>query len=477
MLKHLYPLLVLLLVMASDQAGAQDQARPNIIYIMADDMGYADLGCFGSTAIQTPHIDAMAERGMRFTDSYAGCTVCAPTRSTLMTGYHIGHTYMRLNSGGCPIRDEDITVAEVLHDAGYRTGGFGKWGLGDLDTTGVPERQGFDTFFGYYHQIHAHYFCPDYLIHNSEKVHLPGNEGFYDRYPHNQAGTFPRVDPQTGQTRVFSQDLIFEQMKTFIRESAASGEPFFCYAPWTPPHAEYRIPDDDPAWLLYANADWPMQARVHAAFCSMTDRQVGETFALLEELGIAENTIVFFVSDNGGAQRFEGTLNSCGPFRGFKRSLYEGGLRVPMVVTWPGHIEAGSTSDLPNYSPDVMPTLTQLAGTPTPEGIDGLSILPTLLGQGEQAMHDYLYWEYGQTPAAMANGPSQAVRQGNWKAVRQRGSTSIELYDLDTDPGEAHNLADEHPQIAARLGELMDAAHSPMLPQREPERIGGRPYR
>ncbi len=479
-------LFALLLLPFSACASAQDApAKPNIIYIIADDMGYADLGSYGGTTVQTPHLDKLAKKGMRFTDAYAGCTVCAPTRSTLMTGYHMGNTYMRLNTGGCPIRDEDVTIAEVLKKEGYRTGGYGKWGLGDIGTTGVPEKQGFDDFYGYYHQIHAHYFVPDYLVRNSKKVELPGNKGFYDKHPHNRHGAFPRIDPETGQVRQYTQDLIFNEMKEFIRESAEAGEPFFCYAPWTPPHAEYKIPDDDPAWKLYEDKPWPIAAKIHAAFCTQVDRHVGETVALLEELGVADNTIVFFVSDNGASERFEGTLNSSGKLRGRKRDMHEGGLRTPMIVYWPNKIRPGTVSNLPTYSPDVMPTLAQLAGAKAqaavPKDIDGLSIVPTLLATGEQEKHEYLYFEWARydwrKEQLVPNGLMQGVRKGKWKAVRMRSDQPMMLYNLETDIGEQNNIADQHPEIAKEMAELLRTARTEMLPQREPDQPAGRRYR
>lgn len=478
MIKKMLAITIVLLTLPAAAAG-----KPNIVYIIVDDMGYADLGCYGGKAIQTPHLDKLAKRGMRFTDSYAGCTVCAPTRSTLMTGYHMGHTYMRLNTGGAPIRDQDITVAEVLKAAGYRTGGFGKWGLGDIDTPGVPEKQGFDTFFGYYHQIHAHRFYPDYLVHNSKKVPLPGNQDIYNKYK--GAPAFPRVDPKTGQVHQFTHDLIFEEMKKFIRASAESGEPFFCYAPWTPPHAEYKLPADDPAWLLYKDKPWKNDAKVHAAFCSMVDRHAGETLALLEELGIADNTIVFFTSDNGASKRFEGTLDSSGPLRGYKRDMHEGGIRTPLIVAWPGRIKPGSTSALPTYSPDVMPTLAAIAGdkarAAVPKDIDGLSILPTLLGEGGQQVHGHLYWEwqrYNWREGKLdPNGLMQAARKGKWKAVKMGSDKPLLLYDLSVDLGEQNDLSAKHPDIAKQMADLMQASRTEMQPQREPEMPEGRKYR
>jgi arylsulfatase A-like enzyme len=477
--KQLLALITLLLMCL----GTHAQTRPNIVYIMVDDMGYADLGCFGSKVIQTPHIDKLAANGMKFTDAYAGSTVCAPTRSTLMTGYHMGNTYMRLNTGGCPIRDEDVTVAEVMKAAGYRTGGFGKWGLGDINTPGVPEKQGFDTFFGYYHQIHAHRFYPDYLIHNGKKVQLPGNQNVYQKFRGTAA--VPSTDPDTGQPTQFTQDIIFEQMKQFIKDAVKSGEPFFCYAPWTPPHAEYKLPANDPSWQLYKDKPWKTDAKVHAAFCSMVDRHAGETIALLKELGVADNTIVFFTSDNGASKRFEGSLDSSGPLRGYKRDMHEGGIRTPLIVSWPGKIKPGTTSDLPTYSPDVMPTLAELAGkkaqAAVPNDIDGLSILPTLLGKGEQEAHDYLYWEWARYDwgkrKLQPNGLMQAVRKGNWKAVKMGGNKPMLLYDLSKDLGEKHDLSAKHPDIAKEMAELMESSRTKMLPQFEPDMPQGKKYR
>ena len=295
--------------------------KPNIIFIMVDDMGYHDLGCFGSKTIETPNLDRLAAQGMRFTDCYSGATVCAPARSTLMTGFHYGHTPVRGNSGGVPLFPEDVTVAEVLKKAGYATGAFGKWGLGNQGKDGAAERQGFDLFFGYYNQWHAHTYYT-HLFRNSEKVELN------DRYTHH---------------------AIFDETIKFIKDNHE--KPFFLYCPWTPPHAAYQIPEDEPAWQIYKDKPWDHSARCAAAMDTMMDRQVGEIVALLKELGIYEKTILFFTSDNGAAKRFDGVHNSCGVMQGFKRSLHEGGIRVPMIAHWPGKIKAGAVSDFPWYFP------------------------------------------------------------------------------------------------------------------------------
>jgi len=434
-------------------AGQTPVMRPNIVFIIVDDMGYCDLGCYGSKTIHTPNIDRMAAEGARFTDAYSGATVCAPARSTLMTGYHMGHTSVRGNSGGIPLLDKDVTVAEVLKKAGYATGGFGKWGLGEVGTAGVPEKQGFDLFFGYYHQVHAHYYYTPYLWRNSKRVPLPGNEGKKKtQYTHNE---------------------IFRETLNFIRGN--KDRPFFCYAPWTLPHGRYEFPKDDPAWAMYKDKPWPNDAKVVAAMDTMVDRHVGELVKLLKELDLDSNTIAFFCSDNGAARRFDGVHNSCGPMRGFKRSLYEGGIRTPMIVRWPGKIKAGVVSDLQWYFPDVMPTLAELAGATqhVPSGIDGISIVPTLLGGQaagrKQKKHDYLYWEHGNL---------RAVRMGNWKAVlRLKKGQKTQLYDLSKDIGEKNNIAVQQPDIAAKLGAIMHQAHTPPRLQREPKRIGGRRYR
>jgi arylsulfatase A-like enzyme len=435
--------------------------RPNIIFIMVDDMGWADLGCYGSKKIKTPHIDRMAAEGIRFTQAYSGCTVCAPARSVLMTGFHMGHTSVRANTSGVPLLDEDVTAAEVLKHAGYRCGGFGKWGLGDVRTTGVPEKQGFDEFFGYYHQIHAHDYWTDYLWHNSRKVPMTGEKESADRYTHYR---------------------IFEKTLNFIRKN--KDQPFFCYAAWTPPHGKYQIPQDEPAWQIYKDKDWPRDARVTAAMDTMLDRNVGELLAVLKELKIDNNTIVFFCSDNGAAERFDGVLDSSGPLQGRKRSMYEGGIRVPMLVRWPGKIKAGTVSDHVWYFADVMPTLAELAGASQymPKDIDGLSIVPTLIGRPEkQKEHKFLYWEWHlydwKNRRNVPDGLMQAVRMGKWKLVRHRSNEPFELYDLSKDISEKNNLAAQHPDIVARIEAYIKQTRREPRPQIEPEMPEGKLYR
>jgi arylsulfatase A-like enzyme len=413
---------------------AAEPAKPNIIFIIVDDLGYRNLGCYGSKTIQTPHIDKMREEGIKFTDCYSGDSVCGPARSTLMTGYHMGKTPVRNNSGGVPLFPEDVTVASVLKKAGYVTGGFGKWGLGNQGNQGAAEKHGFDTFFGYYNQVHAHDYYTSHLFRNSERVELEG-----------PAHAVIYNGEKSERNSKYAHYAIHEETLKFIRENANSGKPFFCYAPWTPPHSNLVIPEDDPAWALYKDKPWHGRAKTVAAMMSMVDRHVGDILKLLKELNIDDNTIVFFTSDNGSSRNWEGVLDSSGELKGAKRSMHEGGIRVPMIVRWPGKIKAGVESDLPCYFPDVMPTLAELADVSAhvPKDINGISIVPTLLGTGEQKKHEYLFW-------------SGAIRMGHWKGVGIPGK--LALYDLLKDIGETTDLAAQQPEIVAKLGTLMQQA-------------------
>ena len=416
--------------------------KPNIIYIMIDELGYFELSLMGNKYLETPNVDRMATQGMRFTQALAGGPVCAPTRCVLMTGQHTGHCTVRKNSQVWPMRADDVTVAEVLKKAGYATGGFGKWGCGDRGTTGVPEKHGFDIFFGYYNQTHAHSFFPNYLVRNGEKVPLKGNTGDY----------------HTG--KQFSHYLIFDESIKFIREN--KDRPFFCYCAWTPPHGRWGIPEDDPDWLYFKDKPWPAgtprDAKVYAAMVKMVDRQVGDIFALLKELKIDDNTIVFFCGDNGGRGGFNNIFDPNRYFRGQKGNLYEGGLRIPMIVRWPGKINSGVVSDHLWYFPDVMPTLAELAEIDPPDNIDGISITPTLLGEDvvgrEQRIHEFLYWEHrGHV----------AVRMGKYKAVKPGKNKPFELYDLDSDISERNNIADRHPDILAKMKSYAERSHTENL--------------
>lgn len=432
-------------------AASAAERPPNIVYIMSDELAYFELSHMGNSKIRTPEIDRFAAQGVRFTQALAGAPVCAPLRCNLMTGKHAGHASVRANDGGTPLRAGEPTIATMLKEKGYATGGFGKWGCGGRASTGVPEQHGFDVFYGYYDQVHAHSFYPPYLVRNSEEVPLAGNKG-----------------GRSGQT--YSHYEIMEEGLEFIREN--QDQPFFCYLPITPPHGMYDIPKDDPAWELYQDDAWmndptiPQDVKNYAAMVSMVDRNLGQVLNLLRELKLEENTIVFFTGDNGGQDRFaskEHPRGYFGPnvnpktgveFRGGKGNLYEGGLRIPFLVRWPGKIEPGRVSHLLCYQPDILPTLAELTGAEAPKDIDGISILPEILGNTEeQQQHEFLYWEYrAQT----------AVRMGDWKAIQPRKNAAWELYDLSKDLSERNNVAEQHPNILKKLKEFAAASHQPV---------------
>lgn len=438
--------------------------KPNIVWIMADDLGIGDLGCYGQQIIRTPNIDRIAAEGMKFTDAYAGCTVCAPSRSTLMTGKHAGHTTVRSNPGGVPILASDVTVQQVLKTAGYATGCFGKWGIGNIGTDGAPWRHGVDEFYGYLHQSHAHWYYPQFLFHNDQKDMLPGNEN--------------------GKRVTYSHDAIAEKALSFIRRN--QDKPFFCYVPFTIPHLELLVPEDSlreyrgkiPDSKPYPNerkhyADQPEPRACYAGMVSRLDRDVGRILALLKELKLEENTIVFFTSDNGGAPRQWGEefFHSNGPYRGHKTNMYEGGIRTPMLVKWPGRIRAGSLNSHPWYFCDFLPTAAEIAGVKPPSGIDGISVLPTLLGK-KQRQHEYMYWELpryiAKTGEFRKEMPMAAVRMGEWKGVRPEPDKPIEVYNLKEDPGETRDLAGKRPDLVKKLDEIFRTARTEPLQQIEP---------
>ena len=459
-MRHLVCLSLLLMLTRSISA-----EQPNILLVVVDDLGPADLGCYGSAVIQTPRLDRFASEGLKFNQAYAGSTVCAPTRSVLMTGVHMGRTSVRLNTGGVPLRNEDITIAEVLHRVGYVTGGFGKWGLGDINTEGVPERQGFELFHGYYHQIHAQRYWPEYLIRNGEKeTNRPRKKGTGQGYSHYQT---------VGET------------KAFIRRASEENRPFFCYAPWCPPHGEYLLPEEDPAWGLYKDRDWSPRARKLAAMVSMTDRHFGELLDLLDLLGLTDNTLVIFSSDNGGSEHSDvkEALNPGGRLRGNKRSMYEGGIRTPFLVRWPGNTQPGSKTDLVVSHHDLFPTLAEIAGASeyVPAEVTGLSFAPALKGECLSRWHDWHYWEWELWDWARQrlepNGLMQALRRGDWKILRHRSDQPWELYHLPDDWGERNNLASEYPDKVRAMDLLAGAARVPMRPQREPEMPEGKMFR
>jgi len=412
--------------------------RPNIIFILADDLGYGDLGSYGQRLIKTPNLDQMAREGMRFTQFYAGAPVCAPSRASFITGLHQGHAFIRgntdLNNQRVALRPQDVTIAEVLKSAGYRTAIIGKWGLGEPETTGIPNRQGFDYWFGYLNQNHAHNYYPDYLWRNEERVTIP-------------PGTY-------------SHDLFTREALSFIRHERA--QPFFLYLAYTIPHANnelgrntgngMEVPSDAP----YSNESWPAQQKNYAAMVTRMDADVGKLFALLKELRLDDNTMVVFSSDNGPQGKDEGGFdpaffNSNGSLRGIKRELYEGGIREPMIVRWPGRIKAGRTSEHVWASWDFLPTAAAIAGAKPPRGLDGISMLSVLVGR-ERPEPRFLYWEFHE------GGYAQAVRLGRWKAVRRLGA-ALEIYDLKVDLQESHNLAAAQPEIVRRMERIMKQEH------------------
>ncbi|MDP6525436.1 MAG: arylsulfatase [Kiritimatiellia bacterium] len=454
--------LAFLLLFTSSFASAA--GKPNIIYILVDDLGYGDVGCYGQEIIKTPNLDRMAAQGMRFTDHYSGSTVCAPSRCVLMTGKHTGHSTVVNNAeiprdtipmgdrgaaGQAPLKEGEMTLGRLAKKAGYNTACIGKWGMGSRHSSGDPNKVGFDHFFGYYDQRDSHFFYIDWLWRNGDPVELKDNPKLKTRYSH---------------------DLLFEESVKWITQHKE--KPFFLYLTFTIPHAELIVPEDSmkpyegieerkpwgnpkadyrierKQWGLYNPCEKPHQT--FAGMVSRMDRDVGRILDLLKELKIDENTLVMFSSDNGphsegGADpRF---FNSAGPLSGGKRSLLEGGIRVPFIAWQPGRIKAGSTSDHPSAFWDVMPTVCELIDVEIPADTDGISFLPTMYGSGAQKKHDYLYWQYaGQ----------QAIRRGNWKVVGNE--KNARLFDLKTDIAEKRNLAKEQPELVAELKALFKAA-------------------
>jgi arylsulfatase A len=447
---------IVLVVVAALTSLGNAAERPNIILIIADDLGYAELGSYGQKKIKTPSLDRLASEGMRFTQFYAGNAVCATSRCTLMTGKHTGHAFIRDNramkpEGQYPIPDSEVTIAEVLKGQGYATGAMGKWGLGPVGSTGDPNKQGFDLFYGYNCQGKAHNHYPTHMWRNSTHFTLEGNDG-----------------GDTG--KQFSHDLFEAEALKFIDEHRA--KPFFLFLPFTIPHLALQVPEDSLAEYKGQWEDPPYtggkgyrpHAAPRAAYAAMItrmDRSVGRIMERLKKHALEENTLVLFTSDNGPTyDRLGGSdsdfFESAGPFRGLKGSLYEGGIRVPLIARWPGKIKPGTTSDVLSANYDLLPTLCEIAGMKAPAGIDGLSLATTLLGRGKQPRHKFLYWEFP------SYGGQQAVRMGDWKGVRQqlaKGRTEIELYNLADDIGEKKNMAKERPEIVERIAKLMLENH------------------
>ncbi len=438
---------------------------PNVIFILADDLGYGDLGCYGQQKIETPNIDALAKSGMLFTQHYAGSTVCAPSRSTLLTGLHTGHTPIRGNKGiqpegQYPLADSVYTLSEIFKDAGYVTGAFGKWGLGYPGSEGDPCNQGFDEFYGYNCQRLAHNYYPYFLRNNYKIDSLAGNAG--------------------AKKQLYAPDLIHKKAMGFLENN--KGNPFFMFYPTTIPHAELAAPkkitaryqdkflpensytgyDEGPE---YRQGPYESQERPHATYAAMItylDKKVGELVKKIKDLGLTENTIIIFTSDNGPSREGGSDpdyFDSNGIFKGYKRDLYEGGIRVPLLVSWPGTVKKGVVTDHISAFWDFMPTFTEILEVPVEYDTDGVSFAPLLLSAGKQVQHDYLYWEFHEKDGR------QAIRKNQWKAVKynvlSQADTSVELYNLSEDPGENHDVSRQHPDIAAELTRLLETSRTP----------------
>lgn len=429
---------------------AEAARRPNIILILADDLGYGDLGCYGQQRIKTPNLDRLAAEGMRFTQFYAGSTVCAPSRCVLMTGRHLGHAYIRGNAK-VDLRPADVTVAEVLKQAGYTTALVGKWGLGHEGSSGVPTRQGFDSFFGYLDQHHAHNYYPAFLMRDQSRVPLANVV----------PGEGPFGQGVATEKREYSHDLLTEEALAWL--DARDQQPFFLYLAYTIPHANNEARErgmEVPDLGTYLETDWPEPQKAHAAMIGRLDRDVGRVLERLKQHGIDRDTLVLFSSDNGPHREggHDPEFNdSNGRLRGIKRDLYEGGIRVPLIARWPGRVPSGAQSDHIGYFGDFLATAAELAGAQPPAESDGISFAPELLGQGDaQGRHEHLYWEFYEGRSA------QAVRLGRYKGVRQPMHTGpIQLYDLETDWGEEHDIAARQPDLVTRIESIMDQAHEP----------------
>ncbi|WP_460511663.1 arylsulfatase [Cyclobacterium sediminis] len=410
--------------------------RPNIVFIMADDLGYGDLGAYGQDLIQTPNIDALAKEGMVFSQAYAGGPVCTSSRSVLMTGQHNGHTVARDNVPHYPtyLQEGDITLAMVLKESGYRTGGVGKWSLGDAKTEGRATNMGFDTWTGYLNQDHAHYYYPSYLDHDDRKILLTDNPILRNNYSH---------------------DILTNSTLNFIRKHRKA--PFFFYAAYTSPH--FSAPEEDehgltvPSTYPYTEKNWPEAAKKYAAMIYRLDKDVGKIVALLNELGLRENTLIVFTSDNGGHSNVWKKFRTNGKLKGYKRDLYEGGIRVPFIASWPGVIPTGQKSDEPIGFQDMLPTFAELGRAPVKAKIDGASVFEALKGNPLPKNERVFYWDFGHTRERY----DQAVRMGKWKGIRRGQGQAIEVYNLAEDISEQYNLADENPELVEKMDKLMDA--------------------
>jgi arylsulfatase A-like enzyme len=430
---------------------ADNDKKPNIIFIMADDMGYGDLGCYGQKKIKTPNIDRVAKDGMRFTDCYAGSTICAPSRSVLMMGQHTGHTRIRGNmcrvggslgyKGNRQVRrmyltEEDKTVGHVMQQAGYHTGLVGKWHIGAYNPDAGPLDRGFDEFYGWLIRAGATggYF-PRQRFRNRELYDVPGN-----------------ADGVRGS---YATDICTNEAIDFVKNN--KDEPFFLYLAYNNPHSPLEVPEVGP----YKEKDWPEHIKIYAGMIHRLDESIGKLMQKLKELKLDEKTVVFFCSDNGPRSEPRQQLtevaeffDSNGPLRGYKRDLYDGGIRAPMIVRWPGKIEAGSVSDVPWYFADVLPTAADLAGGRLSENIDGVSVVPVLLGKAKELGDRFLYWEYFES------GFQQAVRWGKWKAISFKKGQPLLLFDLSEDISERRNVASEHPEVISKIEKYLETART-----------------
>jgi arylsulfatase A-like enzyme len=428
--------------------------KPNIVFLMADDLGYGDLGCYGQQLLNTPNIDKIAESGLRFTNAYAGGPVCTPSRSVLMTGQHNGHTAARDNIPHYHtyLQDTDVTVATVLKQAGYRCGGVGKWSLGDAGTVGRATNQGFDMWFGYLNQDHAHYYYPEYLDDNDARLELTGN---------------------TETRQIYSHDLLTERALQFIQES--KDKPFFFYGAFTLPHFASKKEDVDgltvPTTEPYSDKPWDERSKKYASMVHMLDRDVGRILDRLDELKIADNTLLIFTSDNGGHSTVWEEFDTNGPLQGYKRNLTEGGIRVPFLAKWPGNIPAGETTDEIVAFQDMLPTIAEIVGINPPAKIDGISVLDALRGNKLANPHNYLYWDYGHC----RDRYDQAVRMGKWKGIREGVGNRIQLYDLDKDIAEKNDLAQKLPDIVHEISDIMKNAVTPSERYTIGKKYTGRP--
>ncbi|MBT5708185.1 MAG: arylsulfatase [Verrucomicrobia bacterium] len=434
----------LVLLLALHPASFAHAAPPNIVFIMADDLGYGDLGCYGQTRFRTPNIDALAKRGVRFTQAYAGGPVCNPSRSVLMTGRHGGHTAARDNVPhyGSYLEANDITLAEVLKEAGYRTGGIGKWSLGDTGTEGDATAQGFDMWFGYQNQDHAHYYFPEYLDDSAApdgRVEYPGN---------------------SISREIYSHDVMTDRALEFI--AASTRQPFFLYAAYTVPHFSHSSEDEDrlsvPNFGPYADKKWSSAAKKYGSMVHRLDRDVGRIVNRIESLGITDKTLIVVTSDQGplGTGLLQ-ELDNNGPLRGSKRTLYEGGIRIPFIACWEGVLPNDLVSDEIITFWDMLPTLAEIACVQAPSGMDGFSVWNAFLGRPLEKAHDYLYWDYGHTRKRY----DQAVRVGDWKGIRHGVGGMIQLFNLASDLGETKDLSREHPDVVRQIETIMRTAVIP----------------